>query len=112
MANYVETEVTGNAYRRCRSILVTNNLGGSPRIEFIEQDVVILPDGESMSREAGSVSETFTAENAATEFFIVDSATLEPTAQTATYWQVFGLLQSAYAHLAKARDAANVPPVT
>ena len=109
MPNYNETAITGVAYRRCRCILVNNNLGGSPTVEFFEQDAIIPSEGASMVRETGSVRETFTLANAGTEFPIVDPSTLEPIAgQTATYGQVFALLQSAYVFLAKARDAAEL----
>lgn len=112
MANYKEESVTGNKWRRCRTIHIDNNFGTTPRIVFMEQDVVNL-GGEYVFKDVHPVHPT--GANATlivnfdptTSIPIYDPVTLEPTGETTTHMDVYKLLFSAYLHAAKERDLAS-----
>ena len=55
-------------------------------------------------RGAGGFSFGVDAGKCGEDFAVVDPETLEPTRQTATYGQLFALIQSAYMHEARKRD--------
>ena len=103
--NYNDTEIEGAVgYRRCRQVVFDNQAGSPFRAEFFEQDVLVTPE-RTFRSEAGSIVDIVGMADLTTEFPLVDPVTLEPTDQKATYAQVFGLVQSAYLHLARSRDS-------
>ena len=110
MQNYKETTVTGTSYVRANEVTVRNVLGGYKGIMYSEEMVSVL--GDNIMREnIGAIHQEFTAENAATEFPLLDPITNEPIGSTATFQDVYVLLFSLYYHMAAARDAANEQPV-
>ena len=110
MQNYKETTVSGTSYVRAREVTVTNTLGGYKGIMFCEEQVSVF--GEKIMREGiGAIHQEFTAENASTEFQLLNPITNEPIGATATFQDVYVLLFSLYYHVAALRDAANEQPI-
>ena len=110
MQNYKETEVSGTSYVRAREVVVSNVLDGYKGIMYVEEEVSIL--GEKIMREtAGALHQEFTAENASTEFPLLNPITNEPIGATATFQDVYVLLFSLYYHMATKRDEANEQPI-
>ena len=106
MQNYKETIVSGTSYVRAREVVVSNVIDGYKGIMYCEEEVSIL--GEKIMREGiGAIHQEFTAENASTEFPLLDPVTNEQIGSTATFQDVYVLLFSLYYHLAAQRDAAN-----
>ena len=106
MQNYKETTVSGTSYVRANEVTVRNVLGGYKGIMYCEEEVSIL--GEKIMREGiGAIHQEFTAENASTEFQLLNPVTNEPIGETATFQDVYVLLFSLYYDLAAKRDAAN-----
>ena len=109
MQNYKETNVTGTSYVRACEVTVSNVLDGYKGIMYVEEEVSVL--GEKIMREnVGALHQEFTAENASTEFPLLNPVTNEPIGATATFQDVYVLLFSLYYHLAAQRDAANEQP--
>lgn len=109
MPNYKETNVTGTSYVRANEVTVRNVLDGYKGIMYVEEEVSIL--GEKIMREnVGALHQEFTAENASTEFPLLNPVTNEPIGATATFQEVYVLLFSLYYHMAALRDAANEQP--
>ena len=110
MQNYKETEVSGTSYVRAREVVVSNVLDGYKGIMYVEEEVSIL--GSKIMREnVGAIHQEFTAENASTEFPLLNPITNEPIGATATFQEVYVLLFSMYYHMAALRDAANEQPI-
>jgi hypothetical protein len=108
MSNYQETEVTGTAYVRANQIIVANPLEGVKAISYMEEQVINLSDGEQILRSAGGFQEPFTAENAGTEFPLINPQTGESIGQDMNYQSLYIAIYSLYVFLAQRRDAAKV----
>lgn len=106
MANYKETNLAGTSYIRSHRVEVVNG-EVEKAIYFNEQKIINLDDGEVIRREAGSVGSEFTAENASTEFALLNPETGEVVGAPMTYQDVYVALYSLYIHLALERDAAE-----
>jgi len=104
MANYKETTLAGTSYVRSNSVRINNGLD-SKSITFDETEVINLNNGETMSKSAGSVSESFTPENAQTEIKIINPETGADTGATMTYQDLYVAVYSLYFKLALERDA-------
>ena len=107
MANYKESKITGTTYVRAHEVTVRNPLSGDKGICFAEEKVSVFGE-QSMREHIGAINEPFTAENAETEFPLLDSTTGEPTGKVATYRDVYQLLCSLYYALASTRDTKEV----
>ncbi len=117
---YNEKEVSTGAviktYDRAAKITIYNPLNATPGIEFLEERVERrnengkdLPEKSlgliSGQLEVGLLYKDFTAENALTEFPLVNPVTGEELGATGTYQDLQVLLYSLYFHLAEERDA-------
>lgn len=110
MQNYKQTTVSGTSYVRAREVTITNLLDGYKGIMYSEEEVSVL--GSKIMREnIGAIHQEFTAENAGTEFPLLNPVTNEPIGETATFQDVYVLLFSLYCHMAALRDAANEQPI-
>lgn len=119
MANYKETNLAGTSYVRANYVNITNE-ESEKFITYHEEQLINLDGGEVIRKTAGVVSAPFTAENANTEFQVLNPGTGEPIAgATMTYADVYAALYSLYLHLATERDeyeaaqeaaAAEEPP--
>ena len=109
MQNYKGTTVSGTSYVRSNEVTVRNVLNGYKGIMYCEEEVSVF--GNKIMREnIGAIHQEFTAENAGTEFPLLNPITNEPVGSTATFQDVYVLLFSLYYHLAAQRDAANEQP--
>jgi hypothetical protein len=109
MADYKEQNVTGSSWLRAYSISIANPYRGQPSITFFEEKIIDTGD-DFASKDVGSLSENFTAEDAQTVFNLVNPADGSAIG-TATYQQVQLLLYGLYLHLANIRDTPPAPPV-
>ena len=108
--NYKETSVSGTSYVRAREVTITNLLDGYKGIMYSEEEVSVL--GSKIMREnVGAIHQEFTAENASTEFTLLNPITNESIGATATFQDVYVMLFSLYYHMAALRDAANEQPI-
>lgn len=106
MSLYRQADFTGSAYTRAHRVVCENPISGSgnPSVSFHEQRVVTSAGGgETLVQNVGEFRAEMTAANLGTEFPLVDTNG-DPTAETMTYAQVYGVLQSLYMHLTQQRD--------
>lgn len=101
---YIGTTYTATKYTRCKYVSISNPLGQNPLIEFQEELVTKVDNGESIREPMGSISEELTQANANTSFPLVDPETLQPLGQTMTYLEVNVIIRSLYAFMAARRD--------
>jgi hypothetical protein len=112
MADYQETTLTGQAWQRCRQIVIDNRRGAVPTVRFDEERVVALDDGSETATLLGTLTRDYDPARAiplydpATGGLVTDPATGEPIGETTTYGAVYQVLYSAYLDAALARDAA------
>lgn len=107
MSDYKETDVVGKAWSRCHQIVVDNVRGRPPAVQFIEERVLLLDDGQEIRQAQGPLGVDFDPSRLIP---IRDPATGELTGAEATYGQAYVMLYSAYIDAALARDAAMVKP--
>ena len=103
MSNYRETTASGTSYVRAHTV-VLNNQPNYKGIEFVEEKLTTLGDGDVIRQGVGSIRESLTDENLGTAFAILNPATGEDTGTTSTYSDVYVLIHSLYMALATARD--------
>jgi len=106
MSNYQQTTVAGEAWTRASRVVIDNPLIEVPTINFVEQRVVALGNGQTIEQPAGNIVEHFHPLNQDTEFSLRHPETGDVIG-TATYAQVHVLLHSLYYALAERRDNAN-----
>lgn len=104
MPNYNESTVTGTRWTRSNSVRIFNDYQSTPQINFAEEEIVSLGDGEFLKKPKGGIGTLLTPENIITEFNLLNPETGD-TIGTGTYQQVYVLLHSLYLHLAAERDA-------
>mgnify|MGYP000987435942 FL=1 len=68
--DYRQQTISGCKWTRCLHIEAHNPYGGQPAIRFDEEERVILDDGQTLGRPAGSISRLFTDPLA--EFTLLD----------------------------------------
>lgn len=101
MADYQESQISSTKWRRCFQLAVRNpSAPATPTIQFFEEDVATV--GDALIR----LSETScgVSYNPSAVVDVYDPVTLQPTGQTFTHEQLYGMLFSAYLHTALARD--------
>ena len=103
MSNYKETSAEGTTYTRARTVVLNNNLNYKG-IEFVEEKVTSLENGEVIQRGAGSVNEVFNADTIDTEFPLLNPETGEPVGSSIKYGEVYAIMFSLYMSLAVKRD--------
>ena len=104
MPNYRETTASGTSYTRAHTVIINNDLHFK-NIEFQEERVFVLDDGETLNQRQGHLDCEFTAETAATTFPVINPETGTDTGATASYGEVYALLFSVYMHMAAERDS-------
>lgn len=108
MSDYKETDVVGKAWSRCYQIEIDNVRGRPPAVQFLEERVLVLDDGQDIRQNQGPLAVDF---DPARVIPIRNPETGEPTGATATYGEAYVLLYSAYIDAALARDALLPQPV-
>lgn len=106
MPDYKETTVTGTQYVRCNTVTILNPLGGVRAANFSEETVINLGENRQIKEGSGGFQIPFVAENAMTEFDLLNPETGEPTGQKMKYIDMYVALYSLYITGALARDAA------
>ena len=107
MADYKESSVTGNAWQRCKQIVIDNRRAAPPTLRFDEERVTALSDGDEVRRDLGSLTLAF---DPTAIIQIRDPETGDLTGETITHAEFYAMMHSAYLSTALARDAAANPP--
>ena len=108
MREYKETPIEGKQYTRCKGVQINNELNSPHRTILFHEETVAVMGDKVMSSSTGAVTNALTAQNADTEFDIIDFDTMQPTGQKATYAEVYAMLASLYLHSAQKRDADEI----
>lgn len=103
MSEYKEKYITGKSYVRADRVTVNNGLEHKS-ITFHEVTVANLSNGETRQESFGSVSESFTVDNAQTAYPLIDPNTGAETGVTMTYQDLYVAIYSLYFKLAMERD--------
>lgn len=94
MPSYTPTTNPGDTRRRARQVLILNPLNSIPSVEFLEQDVVRVADGEKALENLGGVTVAIEGDELAFSFPILDPSTDTDTGAVATTAQAFALVYS------------------
>jgi hypothetical protein len=104
MPDYKESSLSGTEWQRCNVVVVTNPLGGKPKIAFEEERIVSV-GGRVIKEGIGGCQKSFDSDGM---FPLLDPATNLPTGQTMGHAALYQALYSLYMQTATERDAANV----
>jgi hypothetical protein len=104
MTYYKQQSVSGTKYKRASRIIIDSVKDSNPVINFVAEEIVTI-DGEDIHKDAGNITGTFTAENAGTQFDLVNPATGDLLGAKATYQDVQVILFSLFFHLDAAQSA-------
>lgn len=108
MSNYNEQAVSGTEWRRSKRIVINNPLDGQREVRFDEESVLRTETGLTTSQAHGYLTSPYAP---AAVIDIYNPETGQPTGQTITQAEAYGILFSAYMTAATARDtAAAVDP--
>lgn len=99
MANYKEATVEGSTYTRASKITITNPLNGIPRIEFLEDTLVLIGD-TAITTNQHPLTAGF---DPSASFDLIHPVTGDVLG-TATHQDVQLLLYSLYMNIATSRD--------
>lgn len=102
MPDYKESVLNGTEWQRCNVVVVTNPLGGNPKISFDEERVVSV-GGRIIKEGVGGCQKAF---NPNGSFPLLDTATNLPTGATMSHTDLYVALYSLYMQTAAERDAA------
>ena len=95
--------ITTTLFDRAYRVTVDYPNKATPSVRFDEERIKRVGAQDVSLGRIGAVTEQFTADNAATEFNVIDPNTGDVVG-TATYNDVFQLLYGLYFHLATERD--------
>lgn len=102
MSGYLETEVAGTTYIRCKEITIYNPINKTPIVAYKEEKVVALGDQQVLTVPVpSSLNKTY---DPTQSIDIIDPETLLPTGNTIMMAEIYVLLFSAYLAAAKERD--------
>lgn len=101
MPNYKQNSVTGETYQRANQVVVDNPLGGTPRISFLEQEVITLSDGRVIQSNVPGCGIEF---NATDTFALFDPQTDAPLGAQVTHSDLQIMLYSLYRALRAQSD--------
>ena len=76
MREYKETPIEGKQYTRCKGVQIINELNSPHRTILFHEETVAVMGDKVMSSSTGAVTNALTAENADTEFDIIDFDTM------------------------------------
>lgn len=100
MADYKETTTLAKEWQRCRTVTISNPLGGTPVISFEEERLIQMSDGVAR-RAAAGCGRKF---NPTGTFPLLDPFTNEPIGPSMTHAELYVALYSLYMQTAVERD--------
>jgi hypothetical protein len=103
MPDYKESSLSGTEWQRCNVVVVTNPLGGKPKIAF-EEERVFSVGGRVIKEGIGGCLKAFAPDGA---FPLLYPATNLPTGMSMTHTELYVALYSLYMQTAMERDAAG-----
>ena len=98
MPNYKQSQVSGNAWVRAKSVIIENPLNRTAAISFIKEKVVVVDGSDVLSAEAGACRDQLTPDNMNEQFDLIHPET-GAVLGTATYGQVYAMLSSLFIHV-------------
>jgi hypothetical protein len=103
MSNYKEQVIQGeySEYQRSSKVIITNELGQLPIVDFMEEVVATLPSGVKIVTKRTKCDDTFS--NPVEEFNLLNP-TDDTILGTAKYQDIYVILYSLYRHVANKRD--------
>lgn len=105
MANYKQTNVSGDSYQRAYRVVVENQLNSVPSITFYEEEVLSLSGGRQLKNNVAGCLAQF--QHGAT-FDLINPLDDTPLGAQGSHDQLQVLLYSLYKSL---RAKADAPPV-
>lgn len=107
MSNYKESNIAGTVWQRCHEVQIFNPRGAVPSVDFVEERVIVLDDGNEIRQNVGPLKVSF---DPARVVPVLDPQTGLDTGNQVTYAEAYAILYSAYIAAALERDAQNPPP--
>lgn len=108
MSNYKESNIAGTVWQRCYEVQIFNPRSAMPSVDFLEERVIVLDDGNEIRQSLGPLKVAF---DAARLVPVLDPQTGLDTGKQVTYAEAYAILYSAYIAAAIDRDAQIPPPV-
>ena len=105
MSNYNESNISGTQWTRASQVRIHNPLGGTPSIQFKEENV-INADGKNIITRGGTLTDKLVDPSLVFNLLNPADGTV---VGTATYGEVYAILNSLYRHLASIRDESQTP---
>lgn len=114
MAKYKESTITGDSWVRANQIICTNPYNSIPTIQYIEEEIFNLSNGDTIKKtytrdNLAQITEQFTQANANEAFPLINPLTGEDLGTTATYQDLYVILHSLYFYLATKVDRGPKP---
>ena len=104
--DYREQPVAGKSWRRAKQIVIKNHLGGTPLVQFYEEDVVQAGE-HRVGTDIGPVTTAFDPSGVIP---LVNPQTGVLTGQSVSHAEVYVILHSLYLQVAQARDNSSEAP--
>jgi len=101
MANYKQSNISGQEYQRCYSVNISNPLDAVKQIGFAEEKIYVF-DQTTINKQVAGCGLKY---DPTATFPILDPVTGNPTGKTATQAQIYQMIYSLYIQTATARDA-------
>ena len=101
MSDYKQRAVNGTAWQRPFQIVIDNPLGETPRVSFLEEEILTV-DGQTIRKGVPGINIGYTPDAV---IDLLDPTTGLPLGQTMTHAQMYVAIWSLYRNLAAARDA-------
>lgn len=105
--NYKESTIIGTEYQRSRLVQIHNQLGVTPHIAFIQENVTVLPT-KTISQDIGQISCPYKPDK---EIPLVNPDTNEPLGTSMTQQQVMLAIYSLWFQLAIELDTPVIEEV-
>jgi len=106
MANYKQSNLSGQEYQRCYAVSISNPLDATKQMGFAEEKIYVFND-TTINKMVPGCGVVY---NPTATFPIIDPVTGEPTGATATQSQVYQMLYSLYIQTATGRDIQQQQP--
>jgi hypothetical protein len=101
MANYKQSNLTGQEYQRCYAVSISNPLDATKQMGFAEEKIYVF-DQTTINKQVAGCAVKY---DPTATFPIIDPVTGNPTGETATQAQIYQMIYSLYIQTATARDA-------
>ena len=101
MANYKQTDLFGEKYNRVNIVRFNNHYNSIPSVDFNEEEVFVLADGNVIKHDIGILHEEYSETKT---FNLINPLTGELGLETMTHKELFTILHGLYLTLGIERD--------